>query len=132
MVRIDTTKTETVRERTGRAAADGNKPKRLRQTANTVSWPVRTLGKAVKAVLNILAIPFRTPPGRFLGKVLGTIFFASYFKSSWQELRQVEWPGRKETSKLTLAVFMFAVVFAVVVASADYGLDKIFRKVLIK
>ena len=56
----------------------------------------------------------------------------SYFKNSFRELKQVTWPGRKETLKLTFAVFMFAIVFGLIITVTDYGLDVVFKKVLIK
>jgi hypothetical protein len=51
--------------------------------------------------------------------------------SAWKELRQVTWPGRKETRQLTLAVFVFATVFGLMVTLTDYGLDKVFKKVIL-
>ena len=54
-----------------------------------------------------------------------------YFKNSWLELKQVTWPTRKETWQLTLAVFMFAGIFGVLVAVTDFGLDKIFERILL-
>ncbi len=54
-----------------------------------------------------------------------------YFRSSWQEVKLVTWPDRKTTTKLTIAVLAFAVVFGVVIAIIDYGLDKIFRALLL-
>jgi preprotein translocase SecE subunit len=56
----------------------------------------------------------------------------SYLKNSWREVRQVVWPNRKETWRLTLAVFVFAVVFGALVAGVDKGLDEVFKKVILK
>lgn len=69
---------------------------------------------------------------RFIGRFLNKLLLVNYFRASWQELKLVTWPGRRETWQLTLAVFIFAVVFGVAVAITDYGLDKIFRKVLVE
>jgi preprotein translocase subunit SecE len=69
---------------------------------------------------------------RFIGRILYKIFLIGYFKNSWKELRQVTWPGRKETWKLTFAVFMFAIVFGTIIALVDYGLDKVFRHLILK
>lgn len=55
-----------------------------------------------------------------------------YFVNSWREVRQVTWPSRRETWRLTLAVFIFAVVFGTLVASVDKGLDLLFKKVILK
>ena len=55
-----------------------------------------------------------------------------YVKNSFNELRQVTWPSRRETIKLTFAVFMFAIIFGALITITDFGLDKIFKKVLLK
>jgi preprotein translocase SecE subunit len=55
-----------------------------------------------------------------------------YFVNSWREVKQVTWPSRRETWRLTLAVFIFAVVFGSLVAGVDKGLDILFKKVILK
>jgi preprotein translocase subunit SecE len=55
-----------------------------------------------------------------------------YFVNSWREVRQVTWPSRRETWRLTGAVFVFAIIFGVVVAVVDKGLDEIFKKVILR
>ena len=56
----------------------------------------------------------------------------TYFANAWREVRQVSWPTRRETWRLTLAVFIFAVVFGLLVAGVDKVLDLIFKKVILK
>lgn len=67
----------------------------------------------------------------FLGKV-GRFLVPKYFRSSWSELRQVTWPDRGQTARLTTAVIIFATVFGIIIAIVDYGLDKLFRGILLK
>lgn len=55
-----------------------------------------------------------------------------YFVNSWREVRQVTWPNRRETWRLTLAVFIFAIVFGALVAGVDKVLDLLFKKVILK
>lgn len=55
-----------------------------------------------------------------------------YLANSWVEMRQVQWPARKETWRLTLAVFIFAIVFGALVAGVDKGLDEVFKKLVLK
>lgn len=55
-----------------------------------------------------------------------------YFVNSWHEVKQVTWPGRKETWRLTGAVFIFAIVFGASVALVDKGLESLFRQVILK
>lgn len=69
--------------------------------------------------------------GRVLRKVLGFVI-PRYFINSWREVRQVTWPNRRETWRLTLAVFIFAVVFGSLVAGVDKVIDEIFKKLILK
>lgn len=55
-----------------------------------------------------------------------------YFVNSWREVRQVTWPNRRETWRLTLAVFIFAIVFGALIAGVDKVLDLLFKKVILK
>lgn len=63
---------------------------------------------------------------RFIGRVLGL----RYLRDSWKELRQVTWPTFRESRRLTLAVIMFSIVFGLLIAVVDYGLDKAFKYML--
>lgn len=65
---------------------------------------------------------------RFLGKML----LPPYIRNSWAELRKVEWPSRKQSLQLTSAVIIFSVVFGVIVAIFDFGLDKLFKQVIVR
>jgi preprotein translocase SecE subunit len=127
-----TKRSQTVRER---SQTDAAKPKRrVLKTAETVSKPAKAAHKGVKKVLKPLSpllAPFRLKPVRFVGRWLAKLLLINYFISSFRELKQVTWPNRKETVKLTAAVFMFAIVFGAIIAITDYGLDKIFRKILL-
>lgn len=88
------------------------------------------IGRFLKP-FRFLLRPFKTKPMRFIGKVLRKILLIDYFISSWYELRQVTWPTRKETIKLTFAVFIFAIAFGLFIAIADYGISRIMREVIL-
>ncbi len=68
---------------------------------------------------------------KLIGKIL-SFLLPRYFINSWREVRQVTWPSRRETWRLTLAVFIFAIVFGSLVAGIDKGLDDFFKKVILK
>lgn len=109
-------KAETVRERVEKSAEQRSpKPSKdagiVRLTFYYIFWPFRMLGRGIKKV--------------------GRIFVPKYFKESWGELKQVTWPNRRDTFKLTLAVIIFAIIFGALITVVDYGLDKLFRKVLL-
>jgi len=76
-----------------------------------ISWPFRMLGRGINKV------------GRYI--------VPGYFKKSWEELKKVTWPSWSDTWKLTLAVIVFSAVFGLMITVVDYGLDKVFRKLLI-
>lgn len=124
----------TVRERSGQDAARANK-RTIRKTASTASKPFKAIGRFIAKIfrpLRFILRPFKTRPVRFIGRILAAILFLEYFKGAWKELRQVSWPGRRETWQLTFAVFVFAVVFGLAITVTDYGLDKVFKKVILK
>lgn len=70
-------------------------------------------------------------PFKAVGRFLGRYLVPPYFKNSWRELKMVTWPDRKQTRQLTFAVIVFSVIFGVLVALLDYGLDKLFKKVIL-
>lgn len=125
-------RTQTVRER---SQTDANKPKRrVLKTAESVAKPAKAAHSGAKKALkplSPLAKPFKVRPVRFVGRVLAKVLLINYFISSVRELKQVTWPNRRETAKLTAAVFMFAIVFGAIIAVTDYGLDKLFKKILL-
>jgi preprotein translocase subunit SecE len=86
---------------------------------------VRRLFRFIGRRLSFLRFIFR--PIKWIGRH----FIPRYIRNSFQELRQVTWPDRKQSRQLTTAVVMFATVFGIVVALLDYGLDKLFKKVFL-
>jgi preprotein translocase SecE subunit len=128
-------------------AEESVKPKRrvvkkaetVREIANKSSNPVvkepgvirmtlRYIGKPFAAIGRVLAKIGHKQPFKFLGHVL----WPAYFRNSWKELRQVTWPNRRESWQLTTAVIIFATIFGVLIAIVDFGLDKLFKQVLLK
>jgi preprotein translocase subunit SecE len=119
---------ETVRQRTSKKQTADKKPRRVKQSISTLG---RVIGRLRHMGRKEFYIPMPdTRLGRFLNK--RRHIAPRYFRESWQELKQVTWPSRKETWKLTFAVFIFAVVFGLLITVVDLGLEKVFRKVLIK
>lgn len=120
-------------------ADDASKPKtrarKLRQPAETMRERAgRTAGASSKVAARTHRHGSRVrgwrvwKPLRFIGHFI----IPPYFRSSWRELRHVTWPNRRETLRLTTAVVMFSIVFGAVLAAFDYGLDKLFKQVLIR
>jgi len=117
----------TVRERQIAAAQrEEQPPRRIRRVSAKAASPFKKLRlrqrKPVRGLARIL---------RPVGRVLAWLA-PKYLINSWREVRQVVWPSRRETWRLTLAVFVFAIVFGALVAGVDKGLDEIFKKVVLK
>jgi preprotein translocase SecE subunit len=100
-------------------------------------WPLRMIGKALvwishkpplKQIGHVVRWFFRLRFVRFIGRILGL----GYFRGSWQELKGVTWPTWRESRRLTTAVILFSMVFGVLIALVDYGLDKLFKQLLLK
>lgn len=118
---------QTVRQRAQKASGD-KKPRRIRRAGTTIARPFKAAARTGRKEY-YLPLPDNRI-GRFLNKRRKVI--PGYFRGAWQELRQVKWIGRKETAKLTFAVFMFAIFFMTLISLADYGLDKIFKNLILK
>jgi len=114
-------KAETVREKTEKAAENSKKPRRLQATTHKAGAPVRATRKGLGKL------------GKFKPlRIIGLILVPPYFRNSWKELKQVTWPKRRESFRLMFAVVAFAAVFGSLVAALDFGLDKVFKEVLLK
>ncbi len=119
-------KVETVREK---ADKEANKPEKkqgvIGLALHYIAVPFKKVGRPlVKYGAKIGHLkPFR---------ILGLILFPTYFRNSWKELKQVTWPSRKQSWQLTLAVIVFATIFGVLIAIVDFGLDRLFKQVLLK
>ena len=107
---------QTVREK---AQAEQNKtpPTEENESALKVfwrgfTWPLRMIGKGF----------------RFIGRFV----VPPYFRNSYKELRMVTWPTGKQSRQLTGAVIIFAVVFGLIIAGVDLGLDKVFKAILLR
>jgi preprotein translocase SecE subunit len=118
----------TMREKAeeARVKSEKEKPQRLSkarskaaQPLSKVKLPDNNFGKAVRKV------------GRAIKRVL-SFLVPRYFVNAWRELRLVTWPGRKETWRLTGAVFIFAAVFGALVAGVDKVLDVVFKHLVLK
>lgn len=124
-------KIETVRDRnekaSAKAAAQANKVKN-----RPVRKVARAIGKPLKKPASAVARPFKVRPVRFVFRWLGRILVPLYFRNSYKELRQVSWPGRRETWKLTFAVLIFATVFGLMIFVVDLGMDKIIKRIVLR
>jgi preprotein translocase subunit SecE len=55
---------------------------------------------------------------------------SEFFQESWQELKKVHWPSRKETYAATLVVIIVVVLISVYLALVDLGLTKAIQTIV--
>jgi preprotein translocase SecE subunit len=102
----------TVREQQEKAKAQpGKKVRRVRKAEEKAQKPAGKVRRTLRWIVR-----HTIPP---------------YFRNSFAELRNVTWPDRKLTLRLTWAVVMFAVVFAVIVGFLDWGLNIAFKHIIL-
>ena len=123
---------ETFREKSIKASVANDKPgvaKRIKSRSGKLTNPIW------KPVNGFFIKINKVQPFKFIFKLfrlLGLIIAPKYVRTSWIELKQVTWPNRLKSRQLTSAVLIFAIVFGTAVALVDYGLDKLFRHILLK
>lgn len=111
---------ESIRERAAKAsetAASAPKERKPRK----IFAPFRAISRTLRRIEQFKPI-----------HIIGLVIVPRYLRNAWRELRFVTWPNRKETLRLTSAVIVFSIVFGVLIAITDYGLDKVFKKVILK
>jgi preprotein translocase SecE subunit len=131
---------QTVREKAEKAREEANTPK-SRGAAGSffygLSWPLRMLWRGLKWLSHRPPLKqighglrwfFTRRPLRFIGRILGF----GYIASSFREVKSVTWPTWRQSFRLTGAVIIFSVVFGGLIAGVDYGLDKIFKHIILK
>jgi preprotein translocase SecE subunit len=84
-------------------------------------FPLKHIGHALRWIANL-------PPFRILWRILGL----TYIRASWKELRGVTWPTFRDSVRLTFAVIIFSILFGIIIAVVDYGLDKVFKELFVK
>lgn len=118
--------TETVRDRAEKAGSEP-KARRIKQVASSASGGLKSVTRQGRKEFHVIKLPDNRV-GRFMTK--SRTILPRFFHDAWDEVRQVTWPTRRETAKFTSAVLIFAITFGALIALTDYGLDKIFRKLL--
>lgn len=115
----------TIRER--QVAAGKPKRKfRLSKVFRPLGWPFRKI-YGLSVWQSKWWKPFKAT-----GHVTGLILWPRYFRNSFKELKRVTWPSWSKTWRLTFDVLVFSIALTLLVAAIDYGLNKLFREVLLK
>jgi len=64
-----------------------------------------------------------------LRRVRGII---NFFRETWEELKKVSWPTRREAGYLTALVILLCVIVAVLLGLFDYGFSKLVDLFLVR
>jgi len=96
--------TSTPEQKPTKAKAKKNQQKSRKLRKQSDKAAKDTTAKPLKEVF-LLARPF--------------VAFGRYLRDSWREIRQVRWPGRKLTWKMTFAVLVYCAIFIVFIVLLD-------------
>lgn len=115
-----------MRESAAKSRADSGKVRRVRRAASAAK---SSGGKVTRALTTELHVLPRGNEEGFFSK--SRSLTPRYIRNAWNELKQVSWPGRRETWRLVFAVFIFAIALGTTIAVLDYGLEKLLREVIL-
>ena len=119
----------TVREQADKKAKRAAAPKLRSKPKQLLAKPAGRLKSFLNQSLNAKTDQPDDKLGRFMLKDRSLI--PSYVKGAASELKQTVWPSLPVALRLTVAVYIFAVIFALLVAGLDWVLDKIFEEVVL-
>lgn len=120
-------KVETVREK-AKKTSEPKKTRKLHRAKSAIKRPIVAAGNISKREYHVIK-PRDSRLGRFLTK--SRRWTPSFFLQAWREVRQVQWPNRRETVQLTFAVFAFSIGLGLVVYGIDSVLSRVFREVIL-
>lgn len=79
----------------------------------------KTKAKAAKAKIKAKTNTPEKPLKQVFILARPFVALGRYLRDSWRELRQVRWPNRKATWKMTLAVLVYCAIFIVFIMLLD-------------
>lgn len=115
-----------------RITASDDKPKKQAAAANTpTKKPVKAKSTDKKSTNSTKKTKVVQPKRDINEKTKNPfIAFGNYVRGAWHELKQVRWPTRSATWKMTLAVLLFSAVFVVLILLLDLGFNQLFELIL--
>ncbi|HEY4964068.1 MAG TPA: preprotein translocase subunit SecE [Candidatus Saccharimonadales bacterium] len=123
---------QTFRERAEKANVVKDKPKKDHKILSAPWRLIKAISRPiVRLNRRLRKVKFLKPVYAVL-HFIGLILWPRYIRSSIDELKLVTWPKFKLSLRLTWAVIAFAIVFGCSIALLDFGLDKVFKSVLLK
>ncbi|MBI2447980.1 preprotein translocase subunit SecE [Candidatus Microgenomates bacterium] len=55
---------------------------------------------------------------------------AIFFQESYQELKKIAWPKRKDVANMTIIVVLTMLIGAILVGALDFGLLAVIKKII--
>jgi len=112
--------------------AKSNKPakKADRKKKLNIGKATASTKKVLKKEVNLPLPEAKSKPGKFLSKKR-RIRAPKYFRDSWTEVKKVTWPTRKVAFKLSFAVVVFTLVFALFTSIVDYGFSQLVERIFL-
>lgn len=95
------------------------KPEKVEKTAAPIA---KTIQKPAKTSKNTEEKPLK----EVFVRARPFVAFGRYLRDSWREIRQVRWPNRKATWKMTFAVLVYVALFMVFLSLLDVFFTFIF------
>lgn len=120
---------ETVRERADKISAKKSKSTKTSKLKGKIHRPLSVISNVAKKEYHPVPVP-DNKAGKVLKKRVR--FIPKFIRESWAELKFVTWPTKKEAARLTFAVIVFAVVFAIFVQALDYIFNILMKEILLK
>jgi len=88
----------------------------------------RSILKPLKAEKDVSSVKKQIADGDRKVNVFKRI--GGYFKGSWEEIKLVRWPDRRATWKMTGALIVFTLAFAILILLLDYAFQQLFKALL--
>ncbi len=120
---------ETVRQKAEKESVKRKKPTKVGTLKQKVHKPLSTLGKVASKEYHPIKAPDKKGV-RVLNKRVK--YIPQSIKNSWAELKQVTWPTRKDALKLSFAVIIFSVFFAIFVQILDFLFSKVVKEIILR
>lgn len=120
---------ETVREKAQKESAKKAAPKKSSKIKATITRPVKKATAYGKKEYHPIKAPDKKGI-RILNKRVRLI--PRWLSSSWAELRQVSWPTKREAASKTMAVIVFALVFAGFVQLLDFIFSRVVKEIILR
>lgn len=120
---------ETIRQKAEKESAKRVKPSKRSKFVKRIHRPFSTLKRVGSKEFN----PIKAPDKRGLHHLNKKIpYVPKFLKNSWAELKKVTWPSFSVAMKLTLAVIVFSIIFAIFVQILDYIFNKLVKEIILR